>query len=356
MVALGKNPMYKFFIRPILFLFPPETVHHIVSFVLKYSFKVPGIKKLVKKSYSYSHPSLERTVFGLKFPNPVGLAAGFDKNADLFNELDSFGFSFIEIGTVTPKPQQGNPKPRCFRLTLDEALINRMGFNNKGVSYAKKKLLLRRSKVIIGGNIGKNTLTPNESAINDYTHCFLELYPVVDYFVVNVSCPNIANLKELQDRDYLFRILTSLVNLRSKQKEYKPILIKVSPDLLDHQLEDTIDVAMELAIDGFVATNTTTSRENLKTPLSMVEQIGNGGLSGKPIAKRSTELIKKIASRTNGKMPIIGVGGIMNPEDTIEKLNAGASLVQVYTGFIYSGPSIAKSICKSIIAKDHHQK
>ena len=348
--------MYKFIFRPFLFLFQPENIHSIVSVTLKISFSVPGFGFLIKKLFFYSHPSLEREVFGIRFSNPIGLAAGFDKNAELYRELSAFGFSFIEIGTVTPKAQTGNPKPRSFRLKKDMALINRMGFNNKGVVSVRRKLENRRKNLIIGGNIGKNTLTPNSEAVADYIKCFTELYHCVDYFVVNISCPNVSNLRDLQDKDNLKSILVALTNLRKKQSSYIPILLKVSPDLNEQQLIDTIEIAKEVGIDGFVATNTTTSRDNLTTETEKISSIGNGGLSGKPINKRSTEVIRFIHARTNGLMPIIGVGGIMSTDDAIEKLNAGASLVQLYTGFIYQGPALAKKICKQIVRKSMKNK
>jgi dihydroorotate dehydrogenase len=341
--------MYKFIIRPILFLINPEAVHSIIVNLVRVSFAIPGVKRMVKALFTFRHPKLKREVFGLKFENPVGLAAGFDKNAELFNHFDAFGFSFIEIGTVTPKAQPGNAKPRSFRLKRDKALVNRMGFNNKGVRNAKKLLSSTKNRVIIGGNIGKNTLTPNEDAVNDYLECFTDLYEVVDYFVVNVSCPNIANLKALQDTDNLRAILLALTTERALKSKYKPILLKISPDLNDQQIDSNVDIVHELKLDGFVATNTTTSRSGLQTPEGNVISIGNGGLSGAPLRKRSTEVIRRIHKRTSGKLPIIGVGGIMSESDAIEKLEAGASLIQLYTGFIYEGPGLAKRICKSLV-------
>jgi dihydroorotate dehydrogenase len=342
--------MYKLIVRPILFLISPEKVHALIVGLVKVFFVIPGIKPLISMVYTKSHPKLNREVFGLKFSNPIGLAAGFDKNAELFNQFDAFGFSFIEIGTVTPKPQPGNPKPRSFRLKPDKALINRMGFNNKGVINARNKLAKSPvRKVIIGGNIGKNTLTPNSEAVNDYLNSFIELYPYVDYFVVNVSCPNIKDLKELQDTENLRAILSALTQNRAEQLIYRPILLKVSPDLSWEQLDSNIEIATEMKIDGFVATNTTTSRDGLISNKDIVKQLGNGGLSGAPICERSTEVIRYIANKTQGKMPIIGVGGIMSEKDALDKLNAGASLIQLYTGFIYEGPGLAKRICKELL-------
>jgi len=343
--------MYKKLLRPILFLLSPEKIHSLVITFIKIGFKIPGVKRLIKNATSVEHPSLHRSILGLEFKNPIGFAAGFDKNAEVYEDFSAFGFSFIEIGTVTPKPQPGNPKPRSFRLKKDNALINRMGFNNKGVVYASKKLKNRTGSIIIGGNIGKNTLTPNEQAIDDYLFCFKELYDHVDYLVVNISCPNVANLRHLQDSENLSRILSSLMAERKQRKVYKPILLKVSPDLTHEQLDETISTSVEAGIDGFIATNTTTSRENLTTSCEKVSSIGNGGLSGSPLTNRSTEVIRYIYEKTSGKKPIIGVGGIMTTEDAIEKLNAGASLIQIYTGFIYTGPMFVKRINKELIRR-----
>ena len=342
--------MYKSVIRPLLFLISPEKVHALIVGMVKAAFILPGVKSLVKVLYSKSDDRLSKEVFGLKFKNPIGLAAGFDKNAELFNSFDAFGFGFIEIGTVTPKPQPGNPKPRSFRLKSDRALINRMGFNNKGVANAKSNLQRKQNaKVIVGGNIGKNTLTSNTDAVADYLKCFTELYHHVDYFVVNVSCPNVKDLRALQDTESLRAILKALTEHRASEPNYKPILLKVSPDLSPEMLDSNIEIAEELKIDGFVATNTSTSREDLQSDTDLIERIGNGGLSGAPIRDRSTEVIRYIHSKTNGKMPIIGVGGIMSEEDALDKLNAGASLIQLYTGFIYEGPALAKRICNRLL-------
>jgi len=341
--------MYKTIIRPILFLFSPEVVHNLVVKAIKIGFFIPGVRNLVQHVFTCRNSLLERNVFGIRFSNPIGLAAGFDKNAESYKNLSAFGFSFIEIGTVTPKPQPGNPRPRSFRLKKDLALINRMGFNNMGVLYVKEMLKKSRGNVIIGGNIGKNTATPNHLAIDDYIMCFKELYQVVDYFVVNVSCPNITDLKELQDKEKLGEILHELTSLRKKEAIYKPILLKVSPDLTNLQLAEAVETARRAGLDGFVATNTTTSREGLVTDNLKLNAIGNGGLSGLPLRERSTEIIKLIHQQTNGSMPIIGSGGIMKPEDALEKIDAGASLVQLYTGFIYEGPGLAKRICKKIL-------
>lgn len=336
--------MYKSFLRPILFLLPAELVHRLVSVLIKISFKIPGIPELLRKVYVIRNPHLTRVVAGLKFDNPVGLAAGFDKNARLFNEFATFGFSFIEIGTVTPKAQPGNQKPRLFRLPKDKALINRMGINNQGIEKIVKRLKKRRSNVIVGGNIGKNTSTLTSEAIHDYILCFKKLYNYVDYFVVNVSCPNISNSSELQDKEFILKLLLRLVDLRANMVIKRPIFLKIAPDLNFRQIDDVIDIVKRSQIDGIVATNTTIKRQHLLTPFEKVNDIGNGGLSGKPINKRSTEIIRYICEKSRNSFPVIGVGGIMSPEDAFEKLKAGASLVQLYTGFIYEGPAIVKRI------------
>jgi len=341
--------MYKRIIKPIFFLFPPETIHHIVFKLIKFSCKIPGISFLLKSFYHVNDKRLERTVFGLTFPNPVGLAAGFDKDARLFDELGYFGFGFIEIGTLTPKAQPGNEKPRMFRLPQDEALINRMGFNNGGVSQAVERLKKRKTNIIIGGNIGKNKVTPNEEAVNDYEKCFHELVNHVDYFVVNVSSPNTPNLRALQDKEPLTKLLNRVKELNSKEKQPKPILLKIAPDLTNEQLDDIIDIMKETKIDGIIATNTTIDRSNLTTSKVVVEAMGAGGLSGKPLTKRATEVIRYLSTKSNKAFPIVAVGGIYTGADAIEKLDAGASLVQVYTGFIYEGPGIVKRINKELL-------
>ena len=344
--------MYIRIIRPLLFLLQPETVHHLIVNILKIGFKIPGITYLVRKFYTVNDKRLKTDFLGMEFNNPVGFAAGFDKNAEVYNQFSNFGFSFIEIGTVTPKPQPGNPKPRSFRIPKDKGLINRMGFNNKGVDFAIEKLKNKKHKVIIGGNIGKNTATKNEDALNDYVFCFEKLYEHVDYFVVNLSCPNIKDLRKLQDKDSTITILNKLTELRRSKGSYKPILLKISPDLTNNQLDDVIEIYNITGIDGVVATNTTVSRENLITENEKIEEIGNGGLSGKPLKQRSTEIIRYISEKSNGTIPIIGVGGIMSVQDAIDKLEAGASLIQVYTGFIYEGPGFVKQINKALIEKE----
>jgi dihydroorotate dehydrogenase len=352
--------MYQSIIKPILFLSDPEEIHHKVFKWTKTLFNLPFSDKLVKNIYTVNHKSLEKEVFGLIFPNPVGLAAGFDKDAKLFNELACFGFGFIEIGTLTPKPQPGNDKPRLFRLPEDEAIINRMGFNNQGVEVAVQRLKNKKQNIIIGGNIGKNKATPNEEAVKDYEFCFRALFDYVDYFVVNVSSPNTPNLRDLQEKEPLTKLLLRLkelnrelaaktsVKLREKG-EGRPILLKIAPDLTNSQLDDIIDIVKKSGIDGVIATNTTISREGLNTSKTVIENIGAGGLSGKPLTNRSTEVIKYLSEKSGKAFPIIGVGGIHSPEDTIEKINAGADLIQLYTGFIYEGPGLVKRINKSLI-------
>jgi len=341
--------MYRLVLKPLLFLFNPERAHYIAMGLLSFAVAIPGISFLFKKIYSIRNKKLERQLFGLKFPNPVGLAAGFDKNARWVDELDYLGFGFIEIGTVTPIAQSGNEKPRLFRLPLDNGLINRMGFNNEGAEAAALRLRNRKSKVLVGGNIGKNKVTPNEQALDDYLKCYDVLYQNVDYFVVNVSSPNTPGLRALQEKEPLMNILQQLQNKNEKQARPKPILLKIAPDLTNEQLDDIIDIVRETKIAGVIATNTTVSRDGLKTPVSEIESIGAGGLSGIPVRKMSTEVIRYLKQKSNNAFPVIGAGGIHTAEDALEKLKAGADLVQVYTGFIYEGPSIAKRINKALL-------
>jgi dihydroorotate dehydrogenase len=336
--------MYKAIIRKFLFYFDAEKVHHFTFSLLKIVFKLPFISSIARNQHTIQNDRLERNLFGLTFNNPVGLAAGFDKNAVLFNELSNFGFGFIEIGTVTPKPQDGNPKKRLFRLKKDKAIINRMGFNNEGVEAAVKRLKNRRTDIIIGGNIGKNKVTPNENAIDDYVICFNALFDVVDYFVVNVSSPNTPNLRDLQEKEPLTNLLNQLQQENGLKQNKKPILLKIAPDLTDSQLLDIIDIVKITKIDGVIATNTTLSREGLQSE----NKIETGGLSGKPLAKRSTEVIRFLAEKSNKAFPIIGVGGIHSTDDALEKIKAGADLIQLYTGFIYEGPSLVKNINKAL--------
>lgn len=342
--------MYKH-IKQILFQLQPEEAHHFVTRNLKNYAAFPGVGKLLNKFYQFNHPDLEREVFGIKFKNPIGLAAGFDKNAEYIEELNHFGFGFIEIGTVTPKPQPGNDAPRMFRLLEDEAIINRMGFNNKGVDFAIEQIkkLPHRERYIIGGNIGKNKLTPNEDAVDDYVKCFNALFDYVDYFVVNVSSPNTPGLRDLQEKEPLLYILKYLQQYNNQNEIPKPILLKIAPDLTDSQLDDIIDIVSESKIAGVIATNTTISREGLKSDPEIVKEAG--GVSGKPLKERSTEVIRYLSEKSNKAFPIIGVGGIYTAEDAIEKLEAGASLLQVYSGFIYEGPTIVSNICKGLVNK-----
>lgn len=344
--------MYKTIIRPILFLFKPETIHQIVFLKLKVASIIPGIPALMRACFTVKHEGLERNLFGITFPNPIGLAAGLDKDAEVSDMLGIMGFGFVEIGTVTPRPQPGNERPRLFRLTKDKALINRMGFNNKGVEFAVSKLKQRNTKVIIGGNIGKNKTTPNDKALEDYLKCLKGLYVYVDYFVVNVSSPNTPNLRELQEKEPLKQLLTSLKNEILKYDRKKPILLKIAPDLTNSQLDDVIEIVSETGIDGIVATNTTIERYGLSYSDEHVESLGAGGLSGKPLRKRSTEIIRYISEKSGGTIPIIGVGGIFSEEDAIEKLEAGASLIQLYTGFIYEGPWLVKRINRRLVKID----
>lgn len=342
--------MYRHFIRPLLFLFDPERVHHFVFNILKMAGNIPGFKSLLRARYRLRHPSLERKLLGLTFPNPVGMAAGFDKDAVLIDELSCFDFGFIEIGTLTPKPQSGNEKPRLFRLPADNALINRMGFNNGGVQAAALRLQKRSSRVIVGGNIGKNKVTPNEEAARDYELCFEALYPVVDYFVVNVSSPNTPGLRELQEKEPLRNLLLQVKALSNSKPKVKPVLLKIAPDLTDTQLADVVEILQQTETDGVIATNTTIDRRNLKTSDAEVAAVGNGGLSGRPLAARSTEVIRLLRHQLGPDYPIIGVGGIMSPQDALDKLAAGANLVQLYTGFVYEGPSIVKRINRALLS------
>ena len=339
--------MYKLFIRPFLFYFDPEKVHYFSFSFIKIISRLPFVQKILTSIYEVNDSRLERTVFGLKFKNPVGLAAGFDKDAKIFKELSNFGFGFIEIGTLTPKAQDGNPKKRLFRLKSDSAIINRMGFNNGGVEAAVERLKKNKG-VLIGGNIGKNKITPNENALEDYLICFDALFHYVDYFVVNVSSPNTPNLRELQEKKPLTALLTKLEERNAEYKSKKPILLKIAPDLTDEQLLDIIEIVKTTKIAGVIATNTTISREGLQSK----NKYETGGLSGIPLSNRATEVIRFLSEKSNKAFPIIGVGGIHKPEDALEKLAAGASLVQLYTGFIYEGPKLISDINKAILKKN----
>ena len=342
--------MYKL-IKPLLFRFDPEFIHHFVTGCLNVGNRIWGIKSVMKNVFHLADNRLEREVMGLKFKNPVGLAAGFDKNADLVEELAAFGFGFIEIGTVTPLPQPGNDKPRMFRLPADKGLINRMGFNNQGVDVVAARLSrVKRNGLVIGGNIGKNKITPNEDAVSDYIKCFDRLFDVVDYFVVNVSSPNTPGLRELQEKEPLKKILNTLQQRNRKNDISRPILLKIAPDLSESQLDDIIEIVQETNIAGVVATNTTISRDGLVSAEAL--KIETGGLSGKPLTQRSTEVIRYLSEKSKKSFVIIGVGGIHSPEDAVEKLEAGASLIQLYTGFIYEGPGLVKKINKGILLRN----
>jgi dihydroorotate dehydrogenase len=347
--------MYKVFLKPVFFLFQPETIHHIVFKTIHLMFRIPGVAFLCRTIYAVDDKRLETKLFGLTFKNPVGLAAGFDKDARLFDELGCFGFGHIEIGTLTPRAQPGNEKPRMFRLVGDEALINRMGFNNEGATAAVERLKARKSDVLIGGNIGKNKLTPNDLAIADYESCFETLFEYVDYFVLNVSSPNTPGLRELQEKEPLMALLKRMQELNASRQKAKPILLKIAPDLTNEQLDDIIEIVMNTGIAGVIATNTTIDRSGLKGTQA-AERAGSGGLSGKPLTKRSTDVIRYLCTKSKRAFPVIGVGGIHTPEDALEKLDAGASLLQVYTGFIYEGPGIVKRINKAILKRTETSK
>ncbi|WP_339896365.1 quinone-dependent dihydroorotate dehydrogenase [uncultured Algibacter sp.] len=343
--------MYKSLLRPLFFSFDPEKIHHFTFSLVKFTSKIPGFKGLFRSLYVIEDEQLERKLFGLTFKNPVGLAAGFDKNAVLYNELANFGFGFIEIGTVTPKGQVGNPKKRLFRLKDDQAIINRMGFNNEGLEAAISQLKTNKGKLIIGGNIGKNTDTKPEDYTRDYLECFNALHPYVDYFVLNVSCPNVGSHAKLNDKDYLEELIGAVQKANKTFKKQKPILLKIAPDLNNNQLDEIIELVNDTNLDGVIASNTSTDRTGLKASKESLEEIGNGGLSGKPVKEKSTKVIKYLSSKSHKAFPIIGVGGIHSAKDALEKLDAGADLIQIYTGFIYEGPGLIKSINKAILNK-----
>ena len=341
--------MYKLFIRPFLFLFDPEKIHYVTFSLIRFLCKVPLMAFVFRWIYKIEDKRLERTLFGITFKNPVGLAAGFDKNAVLFNELANFGFGFIEIGTVTPKGQEGNPKKRLFRLKDDQGIINRMGFNNDGLEIAIQQLKKNKGKLIIGGNIGKNTQTTSAHYTRDYELCFKGLHPYVDYFVLNVSCPNVGSHAKLNDKSYLIELILAIQKLNKQEIIQKPILLKIAPDLNNNQLDEIIELVAETKIDGVIASNTSTTRNNLKASDRLLKEIGNGGLSGQPIKELSTRVIKYLAQNSNKAFPIIGVGGIHSAQDALDKIEAGADLVQIYTGFIYEGPGLIKQINKALL-------
>ena len=341
--------MYKLFIRRFLFLFDPEKIHYFTFSLIRFLCKVPFFSAIFRAMYLIEDKRLERNLFGITFKNPVGLAAGFDKNAVLYNELANFGFGFIEIGTVTPIGQEGNPKKRLFRLKDDQGIINRMGFNNDGLETAIVQLKKNKGKLIIGGNIGKNTQTSPQNYTNDYEECFKGLHPYVDYFVLNVSCPNVGSHEKLNDKEYLLELILAIQNLNLLEPTQKPILLKIAPDLNNNQLDEIIEIVAETKIDGIIASNTSTSRSGLKASKKHLQEIGNGGLSGLPIKEKSTRVIKYLKDTSNKAFPIIGVGGIHSAEDALEKIEAGADLVQIYTGFIYEGPGLIKQINKALL-------
>lgn len=336
--------MYKHILKPILFQFNPETAHNLLFSLLTILRHIPGARAIMRAIYKKESPKLAREVFGLNFPNPVGLAGGLDKNGEFYNDMADYGFGFVEIGSLTPKPQDGNPKPRCFRVPQDKAIINRFGINNKGVKNAVEHLKKERPEVIVAANISKNTTSINEDAAKDYETSFALLYDFVDMFVVNVSCPNVVGLTALQDISFLSDIVDRLLDLRRYYDTYRPILLKVSPDLSREQMDDIIDYCLRSGIDGIVAGNTTRSREGLTIPQSKIDEIGNGGLSGAPVHKKNLELVRYIHTKSQGRLPIIGVGGIMSGKDAQAMIDAGASLVEIYSGFIYEGPGLVKEI------------
>ena len=342
--------MYKI-IRFALFQFDPEKIHYFTAKLIRITLSLPGMKWIWLKLYSVEDKRLEKELFGLTFKNPVGLAAGFDKNATMFNDLAYCGFGFIEIGTVTPKAQEGNPKPRLFRIKDDSGLINRMGFNNAGLENAVEALKKNKGKVIIGGNIGKNTQTLPDGYTSDYLTCFNALHPYVDYFVLNVSCPNVGSHAKLEDVDYLKELITEVQQLNNSKTSQKPILLKIAPDLNNQQLDEIIALVAETKIDGVIASNTSVNREGLKTTDNRLAEIGNGGLSGQPVKEKSTHVIKYLAEKSKKAFPIIGVGGIHTKQDALDKIEAGADLVQIYTGFIYEGPRLIKRINKAILSQ-----
>ncbi|WP_299278472.1 quinone-dependent dihydroorotate dehydrogenase [uncultured Psychroserpens sp.] len=343
--------MYKLLLRPLLFSFDPEKVHHFTFSLIRNFSKIPGMTSIFRSLYVVSDKRLERELFDLKFKNPVGLAAGFDKNAVLYNELANFGFGFIEIGTVTPKGQVGNPKKRLFRLKDDQGIINRMGFNNEGLEAAVSQLKKNKGKLIIGGNIGKNTNTKPEDYTEDYLECFNGLHPYVDYFVLNVSCPNVGSHAKLNDKDYLLELISEVQKANVKFDKQKPILLKIAPDLNNNQLDEIIALVNETKLDGVITSNTSIDRSGLKASNERLTEIGNGGLSGQPIKAKSTQVIKYLSEKSQKAFPIIGVGGIHSAQDALDKIEAGADLVQIYTGFIYEGPRLIKKINKALIKK-----
>ena len=341
--------MYQQLLKPLLFKFDPEKVHYFTFDWIRRVLKIPGASRWIRKKFAIQDKRLQREVFGLTFKNPVGLAAGFDKNAVLYKELSNFGFGFVEIGTVTPVGQEGNPKTRLFRLIEDEAIINRMGFNNEGLDAISKRLKHRKGDLIIGGNIGKNTGTAPEKYTEDYITCFKQLHPYVDYFVLNVSCPNVGSHAKLNDKVYLEELIQEVQNANKQFSVQRPILLKIAPDLNTQQLDEIVSLVQDTKLDGVIASNTSISREGLKTSSKALTEMGNGGLSGKPIREKSTAVIRYLSKKSNRSFPIIGVGGIHSAKDALEKIEAGATLIQVYTGFIYKGPGLIREINEAIL-------
>lgn len=341
--------MYKFIAKPLFFLLAPERAHYVTLAIFGFLLAIPGLGLLIRRYFQVSDPALQRNELGLIFPNPVGLAAGFDKDGRFLHIMQALGFGFIEVGTVTPRPQPGNPKPRLFRLPADEALINRLGFNNGGVNSLVERLKKRPAGLIVGGNIGKNKDTPNAQALDDYRYCFEMLHPWVDYFVVNVSSPNTPGLRELQEKEPLQKLLSTLETINRENEQHRPILLKIAPDLTDSQLDDILDIVQQTGIAGIIASNTTIARNNLRTPAAQVEAIGAGGLSGKPVQEAANRVISYLYQKSEGKLFIIGVGGVNSPAAAQQKLEAGARLVQVYTGLIYEGPQLIKQLNKSFL-------
>ncbi|NMH86266.1 quinone-dependent dihydroorotate dehydrogenase [Flavivirga algicola] len=351
--------MYKLLLRPLFFLFDPEKIHYFTFSLIRLTSKIPGFAAIFRSLYVVEDTKLERQLFGLTFKNPVGLAAGFDKNAVLYNELANFGFGFIEIGTVTPKGQAGNPKKRLFRLKDDQGIINRMGFNNEGLEAAISQLKKNKGRLVIGGNIGKNTNTKPEDYTKDYLECFNALHPYIDYFVLNVSCPNVGSHAKLNDKDYLEELISAVQKANTtfesghakRSRSAKPILLKIAPDLNDGQLDEIVELVAATKLDGVIASNTSMDRRHLKASKDLLESIGHGGLSGQPIKDKSTRVIKYLSDKSEKAFPIIGVGGIHSAKDALEKIDAGADLVQIYTGFIYEGPSLIKQINKALLKR-----
>jgi len=336
--------MYKWLIRPLLFQIDPEVVHHLSFSALKFLFALPGGKGLARLLFAQD-TLRPLQLWGLTFKNPIGLAAGFDKDGLIAEDWQHLGFGFVELGTVTPRPQVGNPKKRLFRLPADQAIINRMGFNNQGVDALVKKLVrMEKGELIVGANIGKNKDTPNEQAVDDYVICFDKLAPYVDYFVVNVSSPNTPGLRSLQEKEPLTHLLNTLQERNQALPKPRPLLLKIAPDLNQNQLDDIVEVVQATRLDGLIANNTTISRACLRTPVQEVQAMGNGGLSGAPLRDRSQEVMQYLRAALGPDFPIVGVGGIMTAADAEARLAAGANLLQVYTGFVYEGPAVVQKL------------